>query len=110
VRTVAGASRSADWIAGAASSSRCHDLRRTWATRAADLGAHPWVIGRISTTSPGVVSGVSAIYNRYSYLKEARTAVRLVEEHFSNKLAHHLKRCVNTDEQRRILKAISTLI
>ena len=34
----------------------------------------------------GVVSGVSAIYNRYSYLKEARTAVTLVEEYFANKL------------------------
>lgn len=63
-----------------------HDLRRTWATRAADLGVHPWVIEAHLNHVSGVVSGVSAIYNRYSYLKEARTAVRLVEEHFANKL------------------------
>jgi integrase len=63
-----------------------HDLRRTWATRAADLGVHPWVIEAHLNHVSGVVSGVSAIYNRYSYLKEARTAVRLVEEHFSDKL------------------------
>jgi len=63
-----------------------HDLRRTWATRAADLGVHPWVIEAHLNHVSGVVSGVSAIYNRYSYLKEARSAVQLVEDHFSNKL------------------------
>jgi integrase len=63
-----------------------HDLRRTWATRAADLGVHPWVIEAHLNHVSGIVSGVSAIYNRYAYLKEARTAVRLVEEHFCNKL------------------------
>lgn len=63
-----------------------HDLRRTWATRAADLGVHPWVIEAHLNHVSGVISGVSAIYNRYSYLKEARTAVRLVEEHFAKKL------------------------
>ena len=63
-----------------------HDLRRTWATRAADLGVHPWVIEAHLNHVSGVVSGVSAIYNRYSYLKEAKTAVKLFEEYFSSKL------------------------
>ena len=70
-----------------------HDLRRTWATRAANLGVHPWVIEAHLNHVSGVVSGVSAIYNRYSYLKEARAAVRLVEEHFGVALeASELKR------------------
>ena len=59
-----------------------HDLRRTWATRAADLGVHPWVIEAHLNHVSGVVSGVSAIYNRYSYLKEARAAVKLFDDHF----------------------------
>ena len=63
-----------------------HDLRRTWATRVADLGVHPWVIEAHLNHVSGVVSGVSAIYNRYAYLKEARTAVKLFEAHFSSAL------------------------
>jgi integrase len=63
-----------------------HDLRRTWATRAANLGVHPWVIEAHLNHVSGIVSGVSAIYNRYSYLKEARLAVKLFEEHFASAL------------------------
>ena len=57
-----------------------HDLRRTWATRAADLGVHPWVIEAHLNHVSGVVSGVSAIYNRYSYVKEARGAVQIFDQ------------------------------
>jgi len=66
-----------------------HDLRRTWATRAADLGVHPWVIEAHLNHVSGVVSGVSAIYNRYSYLKEARAAVELLEGHFSKMMSSY---------------------
>ena len=63
-----------------------HDLRRTWATRTADLGVHPWVIEAHLNHVSGIVSGVTAIYNRYAYLKEARVAVRLFDDHFTSVL------------------------
>ena len=59
-----------------------HDLRRTWASKCASLGVHPWVIEAHLNHVSGVVSGVAAIYNRYSYLKEARVAVDLYDQHF----------------------------
>ena len=63
-----------------------HDLRRTWATRTAHLGIPPWVIEAHINHVSGVVSGVSAIYNRYAYLKETKAAVELFEQHLSKLL------------------------
>ena len=77
-----------------------HDLRRTWATRAADLGVHPWVIEAHLNHVSGVVSGVSAIYNRYSYLKEARVAVQVFEEHLSGAL-RGVKKSRNTPDREK---------
>ena len=75
------AKRSLDLVCGVAFT--LHDLRRTWATRTAHLGVHPWVIEAHLNHVSGVVSGVSAIYNRYAYLKETMVAVELFENHFS---------------------------
>jgi integrase len=53
---------------------RLHDLRRTAATRLAELGtAHP-VVARLLNHSPRGVMGVTSIYNRYEYLEERRQA------------------------------------
>ena len=60
-----------------------HDLRRSWATHAANLDVHPWVIEAHLNHVSGVVSGVSAIYNRHRYLTETRVAVT----RFESKLA-----------------------
>jgi integrase len=52
-----------------------HSLRRTVATRVAEslgIGGEP-LIGRLLGHSQG--SHVTAIYNRYTYLKEMRTAL-----------------------------------
>ena len=65
---------------------RLHDLRRTWATRTADLGIHPWVIEAHLNHVSGVVSGVSAIYNRHKYLAETKIAVEAFEQHLSKLL------------------------
>jgi integrase len=57
----------ADW--------RLHDLRRTAATRLAELGvAHP-VVSKLLNHSPRGVMGVTAIYNRHEYLAERRDAM-----------------------------------
>jgi integrase len=57
----------ADW--------RLHDLRRTAATRLAELGiAHP-VVSKLLNHSPRGVMGVTSIYNRYEYLEERREAM-----------------------------------
>ena len=49
-----------------------HDLRRTVATRLADLGIHPHVIERILNHTVG---GVAGIYNRSEYLPERKKAL-----------------------------------
>lgn len=56
-----------------------HDLRRSWATHVANLDVHPWVIEAHLNHVSGVVSGVSAIYNRNKYLNETRVAVERFE-------------------------------
>jgi integrase len=58
-----------------------HDLRRTFATRMAELGVQPHVIERILNHSSGQISGIAATYNRATYLKEMREAVDSYERH-----------------------------
>ena len=62
-----------------------HDLRRTFATTLARLGTSPHIIEATLNHASGKISGVAAIYNRYSYLDEAKVAVCLMESHL-NKL------------------------
>jgi integrase len=52
-----------------------HDLRRTFATNLAKLGVAPHVTERLLNHSSGVISGIAAVYNTYSYQKEMRAAV-----------------------------------
>lgn len=59
---------SSDWV--------LHDLRRTVATKLAEMGIAPHVIERILAHHSGVISGVTAIYNRASYMTEMRDALR----------------------------------
>ncbi|QXT39432.1 tyrosine-type recombinase/integrase [Gymnodinialimonas ceratoperidinii] len=57
----------ADW--------RFHDFRRTASTGMAKLGVLPHVIDAVTNHKSGVVSGVGATYNRYTYLTEKRHAL-----------------------------------
>lgn len=52
-----------------------HDLRRTFASNLARLGTPIHVTERILNHVSGTVSGVAAVYNRYSYEEEMREAV-----------------------------------
>lgn len=56
-----------DWV--------IHDLRRTCATGLAELGVAPHVVEAVLNHSGGTISGVAAIYNRYSYANEKRAAL-----------------------------------
>ena len=60
-----------------------HDLRRTFATNLASLSVPPHVIERLLNHSSGMISGVAAIYNRFSYLAEMRAAVECWERHLA---------------------------
>jgi integrase len=56
---------------------RLHDLRRTAATRMADLGVQPHVIEAVLNHHSGHRAGVAGIYNRSSYEREVRAALML---------------------------------
>ena len=58
-----------------------HDLRRTAATRMADLAVAPHVIEAVLNHKSGTIKGVGATYNRYSYDSEKRIALGLWAEH-----------------------------
>ena len=64
-----------------------HDLRRTAATRMADLGGQPHIIEAVLNHVSGHKAGVSGIYNRSSYSAEKRTALELWGAHVQTLLA-----------------------
>jgi integrase len=58
-----------------------HDIRRTVATRMADLGIAPHVIEQVLNHVSGHKAGVAGIYNRSSYDREVRSALALWHDH-----------------------------
>jgi integrase len=54
---------------------RLHDLRRTATTGLARLGVAPHVADRVLNHQSGTISGVAAVYNRFSYLEERKEAL-----------------------------------
>ena len=64
-----------------------HDMRRTCATRMADLGVQPHVVEAILNHISGSKAGVSGIYNRSSYSMEKRAALELWSAHVKTLLA-----------------------
>ncbi len=64
-----------------------HDLRRTFATQMASLGIPPHVVERLINHASGTISGVAAIYNRYTYLPDMREAIAAYEGHLGSILA-----------------------
>ena len=58
-----------------------HDIRRSVATRMADLGIAPHVIEQILNHQSGHRAGVAGVYNRSSYEREVRAALALWEDH-----------------------------
>lgn len=64
-----------------------HDIRRTFATRLAEMGIAPHVIERLLNHVTGQISGVAAIYNRARYFDEMRNAIEKWEAHLTKILA-----------------------
>jgi integrase len=58
-----------------------HDIRRSVATKLADLGVPPHIIEEILGHTSGHKSGVAGIYNRSSYEREVRAALALWADH-----------------------------
>jgi integrase len=58
-----------------------HDLRRSAATRLADLGVQPHVIEQVLNHQSGHKAGPAGIYNRSSYERDVRAALALWEDH-----------------------------
>jgi integrase len=63
-----------------------HDLRRTFATNLAQMAVAPHVIERLLNHVTGTISGVTAVYNRATYMSEMREAVALWEIHLKQLL------------------------
>jgi len=61
-----------------------HDIRRTFATIHASIGTPVHVVEALLNHRSGTISGVSAVYNRYSYMQEMKTASLLYETHIAN--------------------------
>jgi len=60
---------------------RVHDIRRSVATRMADLGVQPHVIEAVLNHQSGTKAGVAGIYNRSSYEREVKAALALWSDH-----------------------------
>jgi integrase len=60
---------------------RLHDIRRSVATRMADLGVQPHIIEATLNHTGGHKAGVAGIYNRSTYEKEKRAALALWADH-----------------------------
>jgi integrase len=58
-----------------------HDIRRTVATKMADIGVQPHIIEQVLNHQGGHKRGVAGIYNRSSYDREVRAALALWAEH-----------------------------
>jgi integrase len=71
-----------------------HDIRRTVATRMADLGVLPHVIEAALNHQGGHKAGVAGIYNRSRYEREVRAAFALWQDHV---------RALVTDGKRKIV-------
>jgi integrase len=58
-----------------------HDLRRTVATKMADIGVQPHIIEQILNHQSGHRSGPAGIYNRSRYEREVRSALGMWADH-----------------------------
>lgn len=63
-----------------------HDLRRTYSSNMARLGVPVQVTEKLLNHVSGTVSGIAAVYNRYSYMEEMRQAVAIYDAHLQELL------------------------
>jgi integrase len=63
-----------------------HDLRRTWATRSADIGTAPHIVEAVLNHLSGAKSGIAGVYNLSVYAPEKRAAMVLWGAHITGLL------------------------
>ena len=63
---------------------RLHDLRRTAASRMAQLGISPHVIEKVLNHTSGSLAGVAGVYNRFGYGPEKRHALETWAGHLDH--------------------------
>ena len=68
---------------------RLHDLRRTAATRMADLCVQPHVVEAVLNHVSGHKAGIAGVYNHAAYATEKRAALLLWSEHISQLCRAH---------------------
>ena len=68
-----------------------HDLRRTATTGMARLGIAPHVADKVLNHTAGTIRGVAAVYNRFEYLDERKTAL--------DAWGHYIERLIGRDPQ-----------
>lgn len=66
---------------------RIHDLRRTVATRMAELGVQPHIIEAVLNHRGGHKAGVAGVYNRATYDAEIKRALAMWAEHVAEVLS-----------------------
>jgi integrase len=71
-----------------------HDIRRSVATRMADLGVQPHIIEQILNHQSGHRRGPAGVYNRSSYDREVKAALALWSDHV---------RALATGDKRKVL-------
>jgi integrase len=71
---------------------RLHDIRRTVATRMADIGVLPHVIEAVLNHLSGHKAGVAGVYNKARYEREMRAALLM--------WADHLKSIIDGDDRK----------
>jgi integrase len=61
-----------------------HNIRRTVATRMADIGIQPHIIEAVLNHVSGHKAGVAGVYNRSSYQREVKTALAIWADHVAS--------------------------
>jgi integrase len=74
---------------------RLHDLRRTAATRMADIGIQPHIIEQVLNHQSGHKAGVAGIYNRSAYTREVKNALAIWADHVA---------CIVSGEEKKIMQ------
>ena len=84
-----------------------HDIRRTCATRMADIGVAPHIIEQILNHQSGHRSGVAGIYNRSSYEREVRTALLLWHDHVHATVEGGKRKIIHAAEKRLLKPSVA---
>ena len=78
---------------------RRHDLRRTVATRMADIGIAPHIIEAVLGHHGGFRAGIAGVYNRSPYEREVRKALAMWADHVAALVEGGERRVVNFQPQ-----------